>query len=610
MAILCDMTQSSLTKPQALPRKTKYGKASGLIPFGDMVDQLIQPADYKYTINHCHEAQKFALYHQRASWAPPGFRWNQNGLGYCASDDTEVLTDRGWVGWPECHDGDLLGTVNPLTHQLEFQRPLARQVLEYHGDMVCSTNRRMDFSVTPNHRMYVRKWDESRRTLSDRYSFVEAGDLGWYCGLMHAPSGFLGTDLVEVAIPDDRAYDGDDFLAMLAMIVADGYAGGSESTRNWVSFCCFDPLHYDRVAALAHRVGFREMPSRRGVWTRYDAGALASWVRANCYNGGGLKSVDKHVPDLVKWTSERQIAHFLRSYLDQDRKSPLTMFHTSSRQIVDDLQELLLRIGKRSTPSWRIAQQSTVAGTGQRINSGPMCSLVVSQTDRLCLDKKKHIERDPYNGLVYCATMPNGTLVTRRNGSVLISGNCWTWSGTAALMDCMAREGKPVPLLSPVSMGWLVRWKNEGNYLESMIGGLKERGVCEMRFTPRMHTPDPKTFLEGWEDNALLYRLHEAYDADNSTKAKMIQHAISILNVGIGGYIAYNWWGHALELVALRWDETQANNLVWVIRNSHDEDDVIELTGNRGVPDELYGLRATKTRFGVGILPVEAQMAV
>lgn len=269
MAILCDMTQTSSLKPQALPRKTKYGAAPGLIPFGDMVDQLIQPADYKEKIAHCHEAQKFALYHQRASWGPPGFKWDQNGLGYC-----------------------------------------------------------------------------------------------------------------------------------------------------------------------------------------------------------------------------------------------------------------------------------------------------------------------------------------------------WTWSGTAALMDCMAREGKPVLLLSPVSMGRLVGWKNEGNYLESMIQWLKERGPCEMSFTPDMHSRDYRNYKPGWEENGLLYRLHEAYDADNSSKAKMIQHAISILNTGIGGYIAYNWWGHALELVGLRWDETQVNNLVWIIRNSHNEDDVIELTGNRGVPDELYGLRSSKTRFGVDMPPVEAQMAI
>lgn len=176
-------------------------------------------------------------------------------------------------------------------------------------------------------------------------------------------------------------------------------------------------------------------------------------------------------------------------------------------------------------------------------------------------------------------------------------GFCWAWGGTGCLMDCLAREGKPVPLLSPVSLGWLVNWNNQGNYLEDCIRGLTTRGVCEMRFTPDPHSLKHRQYVDGWEENALLYRLGdgEVFDADNRTRKSMIQHAISILATGTPGYIAYNWWGHALELVAVVWDESETNNLVWQIRNSHNEDDVIELTGSRAVPDELYGIAASLT---------------
>jgi phage terminase large subunit GpA-like protein len=34
------------------------------------------------------------------------------------------------------------------------------------------------------------------------------------------------------------------------------------------------------------------------------------------------------------------------------------------------------------------------------------------------------LSRVPYDGMVYCATVPNGTLVCRRNGKVFIAGNC------------------------------------------------------------------------------------------------------------------------------------------------------------------------------------------
>ena len=82
---------------------------------------------------------------------------------------------------------------------------------------------------------------------------------------------------------------------------------------------------------------------------------------------------------------------------------------------------------------------------------------------------------------------------------------------------------------------------------------------------------------------------------DNRSKSQMIQHCVSVLRTGTPVYTAFYWWGHALELVGLQWDEQQANNLVWVNRNSHNESDVIEMTGSRAVPDEAFGIRATRT---------------
>lgn len=172
---------------------------------------------------------------------------------------------------------------------------------------------------------------------------------------------------------------------------------------------------------------------------------------------------------------------------------------------------------------------------------------------------------------------------------------CWAWGLTASVMDCRAREGKPTVELAPVSLGHLVGWKNAGNYLESAIRGATERGICSAAYVPDPYSRNYKSFKEDWEKDALKYRLAEQWDLDNSSTSKMIQHAISVLATGTPLYVAYNWWGHALECVAVEWDEKVPNNIVWVLRNSHSEDDVIELTGSRGIPSEAYGIRATLT---------------
>ena len=168
---------------------------------------------------------------------------------------------------------------------------------------------------------------------------------------------------------------------------------------------------------------------------------------------------------------------------------------------------------------------------------------------------------------------------------------CWAWGITTALQDCRAREGKPTVDLAPVSLGHCVGWASRGNYLESAIAGARDRGVAPAEYIPDQHSRSYRSYKSGWEEAALNYRVGEVYDTN---PRDMIRHAISVLRTGTTLYIAYNWWSHALACCGVIWDESKPNNLRWVIRNSHNEDDFIELTGSRGIPDEAYGVRSTK----------------
>jgi hypothetical protein len=84
------------------------------------------------------------------------------------------------------------------------------------------------------------------------------------------------------------------------------------------------------------------------------------------------------------------------------------------------------------------------------------------------------------------------------------------------------------------------------------------------------------------------YRLDKVWDTRSSA---MTQQCISILCYGRSLYIAYMWWGHAVELVGVRYN---GSTLEWLISNSHNEPDVIVLTGSRAVPSEAYAFVSTK----------------
>ena len=49
--------------------------------------------------------------------------------------------------------------------------------------MIQGKHQSLDFKVTPNHKMVVRKFISSTNKLSDNYSFVDADKLGWWVGL-------------------------------------------------------------------------------------------------------------------------------------------------------------------------------------------------------------------------------------------------------------------------------------------------------------------------------------------------------------------------------------------------------------------------------------------
>ncbi len=172
-------------------------------------------------------------------------------------------------------------------------------------------------------------------------------------------------------------------------------------------------------------------------------------------------------------------------------------------------------------------------------------------------------------------------------------GYCWAFGLTAATMGCRAVEGKPAVRLAPTGLGWLVGWKNRGFFCDEAIAAAAEKGIPSAEFIQGISIK-PSEFKAGWEKNGLLYRPTGWWDTRRDDgDVEMIRQCLSVLATGRPGYCGYNWWGHALEIVGMEWDEKQPNGIVWILRNSHNESDVIALTGEKGVPDEFYGVRST-----------------
>ncbi len=511
----------------------------GSLPFGAIPFKTIPRSEWRDRIAEGHAKKTFPIYHQLRKKVPIK---NQRQTPYCHSDDTEVLTADGWVQWPNYDGQSDLATINPYSHSLEFQTPSCIHVCEYDGQMIHSTNAKSPFSVTPDHRMLVRRWDERARTLRDDYEFVLAKDLGWYSGLLSVPKGYVAPTFKQIEI-DGRVFDGDDFIALIALVVSDGFAGSSEKGVNTVSYCCFDKRMQPRVRELSHRLGFKEQPEREGVWSLHCLPELAKWVRENCYHGTPYRSLTKCVPTLVKISSARQIKHFLEWFGDRTNKGydsgRSTTYSSSSRRLIDDIQELLFKVGIRSGISRQDGRTSHY--NGQDIVSKERWNCIEYSTEELSISRKKQIETETYKGSVFCATVPNGTLVTRKDGRILISGNCWINSVTGAIQSIRAVAGWDTIALSSASAGAPGKnYRSEGGWTGEAIGYIQKYGLV-----PEDQWPNDaidKSYFRGTREVAELYGIGQWFEL----RAKNFDEVMTCLLMNYPVPVGLLWWGHSI----------------------------------------------------------------
>src|SRR3990167_8667444 len=77
-----------------------------------------------------------------------------NIYGPCFDERTEILTLGGWKKFSQLSYDDLIATKNPVSGELEYQRPSEIQSYDYFGPMYELRSRNTDLLITPDHKIY------------------------------------------------------------------------------------------------------------------------------------------------------------------------------------------------------------------------------------------------------------------------------------------------------------------------------------------------------------------------------------------------------------------------------------------------------------------------
>ncbi|MFX1318449.1 MAG: DNA polymerase domain-containing protein [Promethearchaeota archaeon] len=349
----------------------------------------------------------------------------------CLSEDTEILTNLGWLSLDSVrahsNNGAFLkiATVNPLSSEVEFQ-PLGKlHEYDYQGELYNFACGGVDLLVTPNHRMVFNRrtnkrdrmeWSDSleleeAQKLCERYWF-KIPQFGNWVGRSHNVNFGRFT------------FTPDQFLPFLGWLLTDG-SFDKYSVRIHQS----KEKNFQHIRNSINLLGFKftekEYTSGQGrKYHRFDindsefANALRNWLDHEL--GGRRKGIPRTILNFEK----EHLQLLFDSLLLGDgswSRGKCHSFSSITRRFVDEFQELALRLGY----GCQVKHEIHDCEIDEKVyrNHESYRAFLSYFRQNVFSGQRQRIWRLPYQGKVWCVSVPNGTIIARRNGKPAVTGN-------------------------------------------------------------------------------------------------------------------------------------------------------------------------------------------
>jgi len=353
----------------------------------------------------------------------------------CFTPDTDVLTPEGIRNIRDLAVGDEVYSLDPETLRMEVKPVTETHAYpDYRGELVDIETSKVDFSVTPNHRMLVRK-DDTNGESWDEFRFVEAGDLnesshyelphGWEFShrdtlgetidvidlvCEHTDVGITLSDggakaAAKYGTPNvSNRVKTDVFLEFLAWYITEGSLYEADTANYRVKIAQEGRTKRERIANLVDRFVDYYYVDDRSV--SFSSRLWSALLGELC----GRESKSKRIPELVFEASREQKERFLDTLIagDGDRQVNSWRYSTVSDQLRDDVLRLCAHLGltasySRDSGTWRIYCTEDAKNSFRMHRSG---------------------SRSTADDGVYCVTIAdNNTLLAGRDGKHQFVGN-------------------------------------------------------------------------------------------------------------------------------------------------------------------------------------------
>lgn len=307
---------------------------------------------------------------------------------WCYDDQTEILTERGWVDFPSLKDTDAVAQVNKDTMEMSFVVPSKVHRCDFDGSMYLAESETVNYCVTPGHKMLYQK-----RTAEGYGPQVETTSDDAY-GVPH--KRFRNT-----AVLTQGGNGSWEEGWLIGFLLGDGFK------INHITVGCNLKKKKKIDALRSALVGRNYKESIRAD------GAVCFIIKMNSDFLSGCP--DKTIPPIGGKSSE-YIQGLFGGLVDADgsKKHGGWAFTSSSRGLFDGMSMLASLCGYWMTE-----------GAPRHLNN-PNHNTNYRGIIR-CRDygniRSEHESVIPYKGKVYCVTVPTGFVLVRRKGKQIVCGN-------------------------------------------------------------------------------------------------------------------------------------------------------------------------------------------
>lgn len=367
----------------------------------------------------------------------------------CYDSETQCFTKRGWLNYWDLKDEDVILTVNPYTNELEWSEIneiIIRDIFP-EEKMFHFKKNHMDIMVTEGHRMFAHR-KKVEKLATKENDLIKSEDIrsthyiprlgykwkGEYVEDFILP-GVNGFAYAQPTYKESIRIKMDVWLDFFGLWLADGccrHTLNSQGNQRKSVYIKQSIKTAQRVREILDKLPFNykeskpEFKNKKTPCINFVINNEQLWSYLKQFG----KSQDKFIPNNIKDLCVEQINRFLDSYFFGDgsiyktseNESAGRIFRTTSKKLVEDIQEMLLKTGYLSHISKTYAGYSSESGKNvwmicENRNSVYTGYTFPSNKNGCCEIK--------YEGKVWCVNLKkNGVFLLRRNGNEFFCGNC------------------------------------------------------------------------------------------------------------------------------------------------------------------------------------------